>query len=46
MIDESIDYLGRRMIPKSVVLTEMCLSVILDNYVWLYRLDYVSTTIE
>jgi hypothetical protein len=31
MIDESIDYLGRRMISKAVVLTEMCLSVILDN---------------
>jgi hypothetical protein len=24
MIDESIDYFGRRMIPKAVVLTEMC----------------------
>jgi hypothetical protein len=31
MIDESIDYLGRRMIPKAVVLIEMCLSVILGN---------------
>jgi hypothetical protein len=31
MIDESIDYFGRRMIPKAVVLTEMCLSVILGN---------------
>jgi hypothetical protein len=29
MIDESIDYFGRRMIPKAVVLTEMCLRVIL-----------------
>jgi hypothetical protein len=34
------------MIPKAVVLTKMCLSVILDNYVWLYRLDYVNTIIE
>jgi hypothetical protein len=31
MIDESIDYFGRGMIPKAVVLTGMCLSVILGN---------------
>jgi hypothetical protein len=31
MIDESIDYFGRGMIPKGVVLIEMCLSVILGN---------------
>jgi hypothetical protein len=31
MIDEGIDYLGRRMIPKIVILTKMCLSVILGN---------------
>jgi hypothetical protein len=28
VIDEIIDYLGRRMIPKVVVLTGMCLGVI------------------
>jgi hypothetical protein len=31
MIDESIAYFGGRMIPKAIVLTEMCLSVILGN---------------
>jgi hypothetical protein len=31
MIDEDFDYLGRRMIPKAMVLTKMCLSVILGN---------------
>jgi hypothetical protein len=31
MIDESIDYFGRSVISKAVVLTEMCLSVILGN---------------
>jgi hypothetical protein len=46
LIDENIDHFSRGMIPRTVGLTEMCLSVILDNYVWLYRLDYVSTTIE
>jgi hypothetical protein len=31
MIDEGIDYLGRRTIFKAMVLTKMCLSIILGN---------------
>jgi hypothetical protein len=44
MIDESINYFGRRMIPKEVVLTEMCLSVI-PKAVALTEMC-LSTTIE